>query len=221
MALTLCAPDRSSDYKFDDYFTATFKGSVFTSSDKTKSITLPPGSYKLLIRALKLTGNPALQKDYECAFSILATMVDQVLTFAPRSLALSHRHSQGLKRCQALAWGTDTIVIAGALNFSVVEAAKSRDEESACSSPFASPLVPRFGLRQLKAIWHCATISTKGYQSSYHPTTERGSGSSSWQRPLLLPVDLLLRHRHLPRKLVCRHEVVRPQRRKLRLRKER
>lgn len=48
-----------------DYYTAAFNGTTTSPSDPTVSYNLPASKYKLLLRALKLTGNPANEADYE------------------------------------------------------------------------------------------------------------------------------------------------------------
>ena len=43
-----------------------FTGAVYANSTSTSTTDLPAGEYKILLRALKITGDPKLESEYEC-----------------------------------------------------------------------------------------------------------------------------------------------------------
>ncbi|KAK4698738.1 endonuclease III, partial [Phenoliferia sp. Uapishka_3] len=56
---------RNSDQDSTDYYYDTFNGTVYSTTSESSTTVLPVGEYKILVRALKLQGNPKIESHYE------------------------------------------------------------------------------------------------------------------------------------------------------------
>ncbi|KAL8280710.1 hypothetical protein RQP46_007033 [Phenoliferia psychrophenolica] len=67
---------RNNDQDSTDYFYEIFDGTVYTSTGETNTTVLPAGSYKILLRALKVTGKPEIESEYESWLSPTIFLTD-------------------------------------------------------------------------------------------------------------------------------------------------
>lgn len=78
--------DRSAEDNPADYYYISFNGTVTpTSGGNLTAKNLEPGSYKLLLRALKLTGDLTIEGDYESEFWFCIGGEDETTSLAYRS----------------------------------------------------------------------------------------------------------------------------------------